>query len=351
MAGMSREKGIQTVYGGGGHVVLLGAGASIASTIRNPERQKKKLPSMDNFIDLVGLREIVERLPSELRSSNFETLYSKLHNNDPNSKEIQEIEWIVHDYFRNMHLPDEPTIYDYLVLSLRPKDIIATFNWDPFLVQAYQRNFKVADLPNIVHLHGNVAIGYNNTLKRPGPPGYTHRETMTDFEPTRLLFPVTQKNYNQDEFTKREWETVRESLGSDITNRITIFGYGAPATDVEAVKLLNDAWGTPDERNMEQVEIIDVRPQEEVREQWDSFIHSHHYDYADSFFDSVIARFPRRTSESWFHHYLPKSPDEMFMESNPVPQNLNSLEELWEWYQPLIEAEKEWKEKQPKEDK
>jgi hypothetical protein len=39
-----------------------------------------------------------------------------------------------------LKLPEEATIYDYLVLSLRSPDIIATFNWDPFLYQAFERN-------------------------------------------------------------------------------------------------------------------------------------------------------------------------------------------------------------------
>ncbi len=62
--------------GGGGHVVILGAGASIASTLRNPEPNCKQLPSMDNIIDLVGLSDIVESLPVNLRAKNFEQFYS-----------------------------------------------------------------------------------------------------------------------------------------------------------------------------------------------------------------------------------------------------------------------------------
>ncbi|QEK51418.1 hypothetical protein FYC62_06870 [Pedobacter aquae] len=46
--------------------------------------------------------------------------------------------------------------------------------------------------------------------------------------------------------------------------RTTIFGYGAPISDIEAVNLLNHAWGTPDDRSMEQFEIIDVLPQERI---------------------------------------------------------------------------------------
>lgn len=350
MSGMSREEGIKTVYGGGGHVVILGAGASIASTIRNPERKGKRLPSMDNFIDVVGLSEIVKRLPKNLQASNFETLYSNLHQDNPNSEAIKEIEWLVQDYFRDMQLPDEPTIYDYMVLSLRSKDLIATFNWDPFLYQAFARNRHIGEMPCLSFLHGNVAIGFSKADKTTALAGYTHRKTLNYYEPTRLLYPVTQKDYNQDEFTQIEWGRTKFWLESDVTKRITVFGYGAPATDVEAVKLLNDAWGTPDERNMEQVEIIDIRPQDEVRQLWDNFIHSHHYDYADNYFDSVLAYFPRRTSESWFHHYLPESPEQMFMESNKVPQDFKTLEEMWEWFKPLIDAENEWKAKHPKEE-
>jgi hypothetical protein len=33
-----------------------------------------------------------------------------------------------------LELPDHPTVYDHLLLSLRKKDAIFTFNWDPFLL-------------------------------------------------------------------------------------------------------------------------------------------------------------------------------------------------------------------------
>ena len=36
---------------------------------------------------------------------------------------------------------------------------------------------------------------------------------------------------------------------------------------------------------------------------------------------------------------------EAFSESNPIPDNIKSLEELWDWHKPLLQAEKEWKEK------
>ena len=344
--GKTKEDRIKTVFGGGGHVVILGAGASIASTLRNPEINGKKLPSMDNFIELVGLSDIVETLPKKLQAQNFETLYSKLHNSNPKSDEILEIEKRVYNYFIDMKLPNEPTIYDYMVLSLRPRDIIATFNWDPFLHQAFERNRKIANLPGICFLHGNVSIGYSKNDKRFGPARMTSKATLNYYEPTKLLYPIGNKDYNQDEFTKTEWEIIKKYLHRKSTHLVTIFGYGAPASDVEAVKLLNEAWGTPDDRNMEQVEIIDVRPESEVREQWDNFIHSHHYDYSTDYFKSSLAYNPRRTFESHYQHIMPMSIAEAFSESNPIPSDFKTMEELWGWHKNLVEAENEWEAQQ-----
>ena len=337
--------------GGAGQVVILGAGASIASTIRNPELKGRKLPSMDNFIDVVGLNDIVDVLSKELVSENFEELYNNLHSKNQESDEILEIERRVFDYFKDMKLPDEPTIYDHLVLSLRSKDLIATFNWDPFLYQAFIRNHKVAEMPYMSYLHGTVALGFSKEDRRSGPAGWYSKATKNYFEPTRLLYPVNQKDYNQDDFISMEWERLKFWLNSKATKRVTIFGYGAPKSDFEAVKILNEAWGTRDERNMEQFEIIDVRDEETVRESWDSFIHSHHYDYSTNYFESSLAYNPRRTSESYFQHVLPNTISEAFSESNPIPRDFKTMSELWEWHKPLIEAEKEWKLKSKKENK
>lgn len=56
-------------------------------------------------------------------------------------------------------LPDSPTIYDFLVLSLTEKDLIVTFNWDPLLVQAICRVQRyTSNIPQVAFLHGNVAV-------------------------------------------------------------------------------------------------------------------------------------------------------------------------------------------------
>lgn len=341
MTGMTREAGIQQVYGGGGHVVILGAGASIASTIRDQELNGKRLPSMDNFIDVVGLQDIVSQLPIELRAANFETLYSQIHNSSPDSEFLVAIQERVQLYFGDMQLPDEPTIYDYLVLALREKDVVATFNWDPFLYQAIERNRNFTnDLPDVLFLHGNVAIGYDKIDMLWGPAGYPIEGTDRILEPTKLLFPIEQKNYTDDVFIDGEWSQLKSLMNKDSgAVRATIFGYGAPVSDIEAVSLLNTAWGTSDDRAMEQFEVIDVLDEEILRKRWDGFIHSHHYDVYDSYFNSSLAKNPRRTSESYFSHITPRTIDEAFRANNPIPSNFKTLEELWDWHRPLIEAE------------
>lgn len=56
-----------------------------------------------------------------------------------------------------------------------------------------------------------------------------------------------------------------------------------PISDVEANAMMKQAWGNIDDRDLEQFEIIDVRKEEEVRESWSEFIHTHHYDSLPTF--------------------------------------------------------------------
>ena len=340
---MTRQEEIEKVHAGGIHVVILGAGASLASSNRNSEKNGKELPLMNNIVDVIGLNDILELLPEYLQKlrNEFEKLYSALCELKEFEDQRKEIETRVYNYFNDLKLPDEPTIYDYLILSLRhKKDVIATFNWDPFLYQAYLRNGKFTKSPGILFLHGTVALGFNIKDGSSGPAGWYSKKDNGYFEPTKLLYPVSKKDYNSDEFIKGQWESLAYELKN--AKRVTIFGYSAPESDVEAIKLLKNAWGTSDERNMEQFELIDIREETEVKKSWNGFIHSHHYDYCHSFFESSIAFHPRRSVESYWHWALPMTVSEAFQEGNPVPQDFKTLNDLWNWYKPLIEAEEDY---------
>ena len=70
---------------GGCHVVILGAGASIASDIRDPEVHGLKLPSMKNLPDAVGLHGALSHFSSELIvEGNYEATYSNIAERHPN---------------------------------------------------------------------------------------------------------------------------------------------------------------------------------------------------------------------------------------------------------------------------
>jgi hypothetical protein len=337
---MTREEEIEIVHGKGGHAVILGAGASYALTLRNTEKNGKSIPLMKNIIEVVGLNNVVSSLPQDYKilKEDFEKLYSKLSNSGLFKDELAIIERRVHRYFSELELPEEPTIYDYLVLSLRRgKDFIATFNWDPFLYKAYLRNADFVEPPSILFLHGCVSIGYDKTNGSSGLAGWTSYETNQIFEPTKLLYPVDQKDYNSDEYIKGQWDAMARQLKE--SKRVTVFGYSAPKSDVEAINLLQNAWGTPKERAMEEFELIDVREEQEVRKSWDTFIHSHHYQYSNDYFGSSLANHPRRSVESYRHWAMPRKPSDSFQDGNKIPENFDSLEQLWEWHKPLIDAE------------
>lgn len=328
------------VFPGGGHIVILGAGASIASTMLDPEREGKSLPSMNNLQKIIQMDDLLSQISPRLYSENFETLYSNIHREDSNNPILGEINERICNYFSSLSLPSKPTIYDYLVMSLRPRDVIFTFNWDPFLYQAWCRNYKYGSNPRIHFLHGNVAIGYDYSDLKAGPSGFYRSDNKHYFIPSPLLYPTGIKNYEEDPFIKKEWKYFKDALSSDIVCRVTIFGYSAPISDMAAIKVMSESWGTTQERNLEQFELIDIRPEDEVKSSWDAFIHTHHYDFCNSYFESSLARCPRRTCESYHLRYFPMTPEEAFHDEYPIPTGgFKTFEEMWEWHQELIEVE------------
>ena len=332
------------VFDGGSHMVILGAGASIASTLLNPEKNGIKLPSMNDLPVVIPMEDLLSNVRKELLCDNFEQLYTNLYRDNRNNPILKEINERVYTYFAAMQLPDCPTIYDYLIMALRSKDLIVTFNWDPFLYQAYCRNIGHGKIPMICFLHGNVAIGYDEEDLKPGPAGLYRRYNGNFFKPSPLLYPTGEKDYESDPFIKREWVRLREALHSDSTWRVTIFGYSAPISDKAAIDIMSSAWGTSEERNMEQFEMIDIREEEEVRKSWNRFIHTHHYNYCNSYFQSSLARCPRRTCEDYHLWCYPTTPEEAFHDVYSIPENgFKTFEEMWEWHKELVDIEEKEK--------
>ena len=313
------------------HVVILGAGASLAAFPKG-DKNGLRLPLMSDLITVFGLDEVLENHGISSAVGNFEELYSDIHGTG-NLDTLKDIEAKVTEHFSKLELSDGPTIYDLLVISLRSKDLIATFNWDPFLWQALSRNRRWIDVPNAAFLHGNVAVGYCADDWKMGPSGTRCPVCRKPYESTPLLYPIKQKNYQDNHFIKAEWSKLRRYL--DSTYMITIFGYSAPDSDVEAIDLMKEAYKEPGIRELEQIEIIDIKTEDELRQTWSPFIVSHHYQICDDFYDSWIANHPRRTCDTMWQQLM----ECRFLDPHhlPITDDWNVIRE---WYQPLIEAER-----------
>ena len=222
----TRSEEIENVFMNRPHVFILGAGASLAA-FPNGDANGNKLPLMYNLIDIVGLRPLLSKHNCKLKCNNFETLFSELYEQNPDSELLFEIEEKVADYFRSLRLPKEPTIYDYLVLSLRPKDVIATFNWDPFLFQTFERNYYFTKGPQFYFLHGCAAIGWCEKDKKQGRNGSLCEICGEVYKPTKLLYPIKKKNYNSNKYIASQWKNLQGALKEAFT--FTIYGYSAPS--------------------------------------------------------------------------------------------------------------------------
>lgn len=327
---------IERVFIGKPHVLLLGAGASKAALLKG-DKNGKPVPILRELATELNIFKHFPEDLSELSKKDFESAYSQLFNRGK-SDALDKVNDRVYKYFSDLELPDEVNLYDLLHLTLREKDVIATFNWDPFLMQSRIRLAKlgVTKFPRLFFLHGNVRVGYCSKDKVSGVIGVRCRTCGSFFQPSRLLYPVENKNYQDEDFIQREWEAIRFFLKSCFM--LTIFGYSAPKTDSEAIKLLKEGWGDVENRNMEQTDVIN-RPganHDALRETWDEFIHTHHYDIYDSFYSSFLAKHPRRSGEAYWNQYC----EAKFISDNPVPADIADLRKLVDWFKPLLDIEK-----------
>lgn len=293
------------------HVVILGAGASIASCLGG-DKNGLSLPSLQNIQEVTGINtfiDSIENIEGDL-GNGFEAKYANLVQRGKYKDEVLEINKIIFDYFSSLELPDEVTIYDHLILGLREKDAIFTFNWDPFLLQAYKRCSGLASLPRVYFLHGCVgkAICYKCRVK--SNVGFPCPRCGAEMEKSKLLFPVTEKNYEVDLVIKGEWDVFRDALSDAYF--ITIFGYSAPETDVSARNIIIESFRENESRELAEIEIIDIRDREEIKKSWKDFLYKHHFSIFKSFESSQIKKYYRRSCEAFAMATL---------QGDPVPEN------------------------------
>lgn len=322
------------------HIVILGAGASIAA-IPHGDKNGRKISGMDGFIENLGLQDVLSDIKLKTESKNLEDIYSELYERVDCSFVRNNLESKIFEYFSLLEIPDEPTIYDYLLLSLRKKDCIASFNWDDLIIQAYQRVVKIVgkqNMPELIFLHGNIGVGYCPEDYSMGSIMNTCKKCGNNYNKTKLLYPIKNKNY-QDTISTNEWGKLSEYLRR--ASIITIFGYKAPTTDVEARNLLLDSFNCFEgKRFFDIIEIIEKPGLEKdlIYNRWKDFISvtSHHYEIKDSFFSSSLAEAPRRSVEFIYKRDICGwwgEPSIIFKDCK------NSFEDLNTLIKPLIEAE------------
>jgi hypothetical protein len=254
---------------------------------------------MNGLIEKLDLQDVLCGVNLKTQSNNLEDIYSELYSRPECKAEREELEKRLYEYFDSLELPDTPTVYDFLVLSMTKKDVIATFNWDPLLIQAYERCSEfTTNLPNMLFLHGNVGVGHCSKDILRGKKGLVCPICCEPFQPTNLLYPITKKNYRNDDFISKNWDDVEKHISESYM--LTIFGYSAPSSDKEAVSLLKKAWEKSGAKKFGELSIIDK--DEEVKGKWVDFIvpFRYHYQYVENFFDSYLGELPRRSCEAFF---------------------------------------------------
>jgi hypothetical protein len=319
------------------HVVILGAGASV-DTFPNGDKYGKKLPVMNNFLNTIGMEHILDGVTLKTTSNNLEDIYSELYDRGDECKNVRmNIENGIRTYFKSLVIPDTPTKYDLLLLSLTNKDCVASFNWDDLLLQAYNRVNKITNnLPELIFLHGNVSAGYCKECNRFGHISNICPKCEKPFDPVPLLYPVIHKDYNQNLFIRDEWQNVSDFLSRAIL--VTVYGYSAPKSDKEASNLLKKGFSRMEGiHKLDKIEIIERKgfDNENLSSTWRFFIKGTHgfYKIFDSFFNSLLAKAPRRTVEFYVKQNLA---DSWWGESKIQFKDGLSFDEIKKIVQPLI---------------
>lgn len=313
------------------HVVLLGAGASRAA-FPNGDATGKLLPVMNDLVQVLDLQRILERA-GDFEDQNFESIYSELAAKPHCDSIREETERRVREYFSSLELPETATLYDRLLLSLRRDDAVFTFNWDPFLFDAYQRNRHVAPLPGIFFLHGNVRIAKCPQHKYWGARHGRCPSCFEKFDDVPLLYPVAEKGYSRHPYIADSWTAARTCLSN--SQILTIFGYSAPESDRDAVELLRSAWMERSKRSMESIEVLDTIPESDLYERWSCFTPTHHLLTRRCFGKSWLGIWPRRTREGIWAAMSQGIPSRHF----PLTGTTN-LEELHEQIRAIMRFEK-----------
>lgn len=288
------------------HVVIVGAGASIAAC--KIDKNGKEVPLLKNIHNILELTdELTKYNFSDEQMADFEKLFSFIYGKNKYKNLQAKLEYEVCDYFSKLVIPDEPTLYDYLILSLTEKDAIISFNWDPFLMQSYRRNICVGNLPELIFPHGNSGVGLCHDCKVKGYANCLCPNCFKELEQMPLLYPIGKKNYNSKSIIQNEWSRARKVLSK--AAGITVYGYGAPVTDTEAVELMKTANSISQMKDIAPFTIINLAENEkEQRKKWAEFYDVRMMLYCNNFEETMLWNNPRVSLETLFDAILQQQP-------------------------------------------
>ncbi|MGI8863246.1 MAG: hypothetical protein ACR2JH_02425 [Solirubrobacteraceae bacterium] len=114
---VSRQQEIASVFSTKPHVVILGAGASIAA-LSAGDRNAKQLPDMHGLASVPAVRELLLLGGIGDQKVDFEAAYARIRS-ERKTEIADRIDIEVRNYFSDIEIVDEPTIYEHLLLSLR----------------------------------------------------------------------------------------------------------------------------------------------------------------------------------------------------------------------------------------
>lgn len=297
------------------HLVIIGAGATCAS-FPSGDFHGRKIPAMNGFLEKTRiLNKFPELTDLATEYPNLEDLYSVLSKETKYQDLLHRLDSEIREYMASLHCGRQINLYDKLMLSLTSRDYIATFNWDPFLAQSYfYMSYITTDLPTILFLHGNVAIGYCEKCNITGFVWDKCQNCNEQFTPVPLLYPVKEKNYEKTPYIREAWEYLRKIINESLM--ITFWGYSAPKSDTAALSMMHEAFNTSASKKYKQFEIINTAEKNLLEEAYNGFIYKPtRVSFLESFYQSAIATNPRRSCDCLFENTMLCTPSSVVDEN------------------------------------
>ena len=119
---------------------------------------------------------------------------------------------------------------------------------------------------------------------------------------------------------------------------VTIFGYSAPVTDIEAKTLMLEKWRENPTRDLAEIDIVDVRARADLESTWQEFFVRQHFAIWNDVSKTCAFRHVRRSCEAFAMATLQNEP----WHENPFPKE-KELESLHKWLDPLLREEEHGK--------